>query len=164
MTITYQSIKTLKQAEELRVIRNECAFAMTKDTSEITPERQETFFREVLTPGFIEAFLMYDDGNPVGYGLLIWDMSEHTAMTGAAWSSTGIKTSARGGGFGTKVTAENVRRAHMQGVPMWAEVRRDNAGQQKICYRIGYKLVSSFERDGVLIDLLRCDELTEDHR
>jgi len=162
--ITYKTITTLAEAQELRVLRNECAFAMTKDTGQISPERQGNFFREVLTPGFIEGFLMCSDGAPVGYGLLIWDLTEHTATTGAAWSSTGVKASTRGGGFGTLVTVENVRRAHAQGVPMWAEVRRDNAGQQKICYRIGYKLVSTFERDGLIIDLMCCDELEEAYR
>lgn len=154
--ITYKNITTLEEAEELRVLRNECAEWMTKDTSQISPERQAEFFRSKIVPGAIEGFLMYSDDEAVAYGLLIWDGE------GRAWSSTGVKISARGRGFGKTVTVENVRRAHAHGVPMWAEVRADNAGQQKICRSIGYEITDTFTRDGLVIDLMRCDKLKED--
>jgi hypothetical protein len=155
--ITFENIDTLEKAEELRVLRNECAEWMTKDTSYISPEKQRVFFWEQLDTGYIEGFLMYDDGNPVAYGLLIWDRQ----VFGRAWSSTGVKISERGKGYGQEVTIENARRAHVHGVPMWAEVRRDNAGQQKICQRIGYYTVDTFTRAGLEIDLMRCDKLQE---
>lgn len=153
--ITFENICTLEEAEELRVLRNECAEWMTQDTSQIPPETQRVFFWEKLATGLIEGFLMYDDGKPVAYGLLIWD----SKVFGRAWSSTGVKISERGKGFGREVTVENVRRAHSHNVPMWAEVRRDNTGQQKICHSIGYVTVDTFTRDGLVIDLMRCDRL-----
>lgn len=157
MTITFKTIDSLEMAEELRVLRNECAEWMTKDTSQIPVQQQRIFYWEKLATGKIEGFLMYDGDSPVAYGLLIWD----DKVFGRAWSSTGVKISGRGRGYGRKVTIENVRRAHAHGVPMWAEVRRDNAGQQRICLTMGYHLVNSFGRDGMAIDLLRCDEIQE---
>lgn len=155
--ITFKSIATVEEAEELRILRNECAEWMTKDTSFISPDKQRVFFWEKLATGLIEGFLAYDDSESVAYGLLIWDGK----VFGRAWSSTGVKASARGKGYGKAVTVENVRRAHAHHVPMWAEVRQDNAGQQKICRSIGYYVVESFHRDGLDIDLMRCDKLRE---
>ena len=151
--ITYLPVDSLPKAETLRVLRNECAEWMTKDTTEITPERQRAFFKNKIATGLIEGFLMYADGDPVAYGLLIWD-DQHRA-----WSSTGVKASSRGQGYGKLVTVENVRRALAHGEPMWAEVRRDNTGQQKICHQIGYQVTDTFTRDGLLIDVMRCDTL-----
>ena len=110
---------------------------------------------DITTEQQAEAFLMRAGGLPVAYGVLFWDGQ------GRAWSSTGVKTSARGQGLGRAVTVENVRRAHAHGVPMWAEVRADNAAQQKICRTIGYQPVDMIDRDGVAIDVMRCDQLTE---
>jgi hypothetical protein len=155
--ITCEPINSLARAEDLRVLRNECAEWMTKDTGQISAAQQREFFEQKIATGKIEGFLMLSDGQPVAYGLLIWDEQ------GRAWSSTGVKISSRGGGFGRAVTVENVRRAHSHGVPMWAEVRRDNAGQQKICHSIGYHVVDTFPRGDFTIDVMRCDELLLDH-
>ena len=152
--ITYQPVDSLPKAETLRVLRNECAEWMTKDRTHISPERQRAFFKNKIATGLIEGFLMYADGDPVAYGLLIWD-DQHRA-----WSSTGVKADRRGHGYGRLVTIENVRRALAHGEPMWAEVRRDNTGQQKICHSIGYQVTDTFTRDGFLIDVMRCDTLT----
>jgi len=150
--ITFGVIGSLEAAQVLRVLRNECAQWMTRDTGQITPAQQEEFYQRRIATGEVEGFLMFDD-EPVAYGLLIWDDE------GRAWSSTGVKASRRGEGFGEAVTIENVRRAHAHGVPMWAEVRADNAGQQKICRRIGYQVVDRLERDGMAVDVMRCDVL-----
>ena len=155
--ISFEPVDDLYKAEVLRVLRNECAGWMTKDTSHISEQRQVEFFYQKITTGKIEGFLMFSDGEPVAYGLLIWDEE------GRAWSSTGVKASGRGQGFGRAVTVENVRRAHAHGVPMWAEVRADNAGQQKICHTIGYHVVDTLARDGLDIDVMRCDVLVPEY-
>jgi GNAT superfamily N-acetyltransferase len=157
MAITFKTIDTLEKAEELRVLRNECAEWMTKDTSQISAQQQRVFYWKKLATGRIEGFLMYDDNVPVAYGLLIWDEK----VFGRAWSSTGVKTSERGKGYGRAVTIENVRRAHSHGVPMWAEVRRDNKGQQKICLSMGYSVTDTFNRGNLVIDVMRCDKIRE---
>jgi hypothetical protein len=149
------TIDTVEKAQELRILRNECAEWMTRDTDPISPEQQEKFFAEKLATGAVDGFLMYADGKAVAYGLLIW------GPDGRAWSSTGVKISERGNGYGRTVTIENVKRAHRHGVPMWAEVRCDNAGQQRICHTIGYETVDTFHRDGLDIDVMRCDEVVE---
>ena len=154
---TFEAIDSLERAEALRGLRNECAEWMTRDTGQITPERQQEFYREKIATGKIEGFLMLADGTPVAYGLLVWDEQ------GRAWSSTGVKVSARGGGFGRAVTVENVKRAHARGVPMWAEVRRDNTGQQKICHSIGYQTVYTTTRGLLTVDVMRCDELLPEY-
>jgi hypothetical protein len=151
--ITFTEIDSRARAEELRVLRNECAEWMTKDTSYITPSRQETFYREKIATGKTGGFLACDGPDPVAYGLLVWDGQ------GRPWSSTGVAVARRGEGLGWVITVENVKRAHGHGVPIWAEVRRDNAAQQKICLSIGYQVVESFDRDGVFIDVMRCDAL-----
>jgi GNAT superfamily N-acetyltransferase len=151
--ISFAAIDSLERAEQLRVLRNECAEWMTKDTSQISPERQARFYAEKITTGKVEGFLLLGDSEPVAYGLLVWDEA------GRAWSSTGVKADRRGEGFGRMVTVENVRRALAHGVPMWAEVRADNAGQQRICRTAGYHMVETLDRDGVAVDVMRCDSL-----
>ena len=155
---TFKTINSPEMAEELRVLRNECAEWMTKDTAWISPSRQQQFFREKILTGKIEGFLMYDGDEPVAYGLIVWDDE------GRAWSSTGVKADRRGYGFGKKVFVENVKRAHVKGVPMWLEVRCDNAGQQSISHSTGCIVLDTFERDGLMVDLMRCDELTPEFR
>jgi len=150
--ITFGVIDGLEAAEVLRVLRNECAEWMTRDTAQITPGQQRAFYEQKIATGKVEGFLLFD-GEPVAYGLLIWDEE------GRAWSSTGVKADRRGEGFGEAVTIENVRRAHARGVPMHAEVRQDNAGQQKICRRIGYQVTGTIARNGHVIDVMRCDKL-----
>jgi ribosomal protein S18 acetylase RimI-like enzyme len=155
--ISFEPIDTLASAEVLRVLRNECAGWMTRDTSQITAAAQRRFFHEKIATGKIEGFLMFSGAEPVAYGLLVWDGE------GRAWSSTGVKTARRGEGFGRAVTVENAKRAHAHDVPIWAEVRADNAGQQKICRSIGYQMVRSFTRDGLGIDVMRCDALKPEY-
>ena len=151
--IKYLPVNSPERAEQLRVLRNECAEWMTRDTRPIGKSRQRVFFEEKIATGQVEGFLAMDGDAPVAYGLLIWDEQ------GRAWSSTGVTPGRRGEGLGAAVTIENVRRAHAHGVPMWAEVRRDNAGQQKICARIGYQVTEVINRDGLVVDVMRCDEL-----
>ena len=157
MTVTvFDNIDTVEKAQELRLIRNECAGWMTKNTNQISQEQQREFFREKISTGLIEGFLVRDDnGNAVAYGLLVWDDE------GRVWSSNGTKVSERGHGYGRTATVEIARRAHAQGVPIWAEVRHDNTGEQKICATIGYEILDTFERDGLVIDVMRCDKLEE---
>ena len=155
--ITFEAIDSPEKAEALRLLRNECAEWMTRDTGQISPAQQQKFYEQKIATGKIEGFLMLADGDPVAYGLLVWDDQ------GRAWSSTGVKVSARGGGYGRAVTVENVKRAHTHGVPMWAEVRRDNAGQQRICHSIGYHTVDTIERGRLVVDVMRCDELLPEY-
>jgi ribosomal protein S18 acetylase RimI-like enzyme len=155
--ITFTEIDSLDRAQELRMLRNECAEWMTKDTSQITPSRQEQFYRDKIATGKIGGFLACEYGKPVAYGLLVWDDE------GRPWSSTGVSASRRGEGLGRVITVENVKRAHGHGVPIWAEVRRDNTAQQKICHSIGYQVVDAFNRDGLTIDVMRCDQLEPEY-
>ena len=148
-----KTVDSYEMAEELRLLRNACAEWMTGSTEEISASQQRAFFSEKIATGAVDAFLVYSNAVPVAYGILLW------GPDGRAWSSTGVSPAARGRGLGTLVTVENVKRAHRRGVPMWAEVRHDNTGQQKICAGIGYEILETFERDGMVIDLMRCDEL-----
>ena len=100
---------------------------------------------------------MHAGGVPAAYGLIVWDGD------GRAWSSTGVAASRRGEGFGRVIMVEDVRRAHARGVPMWAEVRRDNAAQQKICLSIGYRLTETFDRGGVTVDVMACEALAPEY-
>jgi len=151
--ISFDAIDTADKAETLRLLRNECAEWMTGDTSQISPERQQGFFREKIATGEVEAIFLLADGEPAAYALLRWDDQ------GRAWSANGVSASRRGEGFGRAVTIEIARRAHSRGVPMWATIRTDNERQQKICRAMGYEQVDVITRDGVTMDLMRCDKL-----
>src|SRR5258707_232537 len=63
--ITFEPVDSPERAEDLRVLRNECAEWMTWDTSLITAERQQEFYRQKITTGKIEGFLMLADAVPV---------------------------------------------------------------------------------------------------
>jgi ribosomal protein S18 acetylase RimI-like enzyme len=158
MTTTFKTIDTPELAEDLRGLRNACAEWMTKDTTWISPSRQQEFFRTKILTGKIEGFLMYEGDHPVGYGLIVWDEE------GRAWSSTGTNPDSRLRGFGKAVMVENTKRAHAHGAPMWAEVRCDNAGQQKIMAALGFLILDTFERDGLMVDLMVCHELSQEYR
>jgi ribosomal protein S18 acetylase RimI-like enzyme len=128
---------------------------MTRDTAQISEEQQREFYAARIVTGQVEGFLMCDGGEPVAYGLIVWDDA------GLAWSSTGVAAARRGEGFGRAVTVENVKRAFAHGASMYAEVRRDNAAQQKICLSIGYHVTNTISHDGeTLVDVMRCETLT----
>src|SRR5262249_39875440 len=63
--ITFKRVNSPERAEQLRVLRNECAFAMTRDTSQITRVQQRRFFDERVSTGEVEGFLMSANGEPV---------------------------------------------------------------------------------------------------
>src|SRR5258708_16637716 len=96
--ITFEPVDSPERAEDLRVLRNECAEGMTWDTSLITAERQQEFYRQKIATGKIEGFLMFAAGEPVAYGLLIRD-DQHRAS-----SSTAAKAAPRREPFGRTLT------------------------------------------------------------
>src|ERR1700751_4676034 len=86
----------MEQAQELRVLRNECREFMTGSTEIIGEATQEAFFRNMISTGLVEGILLREDEVPVAYALLFPD--RENAEYG--WLSAGVTESARGRGIG----------------------------------------------------------------
>lgn len=67
-------VKTLRQALQMRIIRNNCRLYMTGDNSEIGFFRQIRWFYQNYKPLFekklLKAWLLYYDGELAGYGMI----------------------------------------------------------------------------------------------
>lgn len=139
--ITYVPVDTLPKAETLRVLRNECAEWMTKDTTEITAERQEAFFKNKIATGLIEGWVMFSDDDPIGYGLLLQSDDPQTLIM-----SCGLGAKYRDGGLGTSLVKMITRIAHVRGCKVQLDVLSSNDRAKHVYAKCGYRVTGTEDR------------------
>lgn len=111
-------VQTAAQLERVRQIRNACREWMTRDTREIDPDDQVSWWNAA------ERELYLFDG--VAYALL-------TQREGETWISLGVLPEHRGKGLGTRIY-RLFPTAH-------AEIRADNAASRRAAEKAGYMLI-----------------------
>jgi ribosomal protein S18 acetylase RimI-like enzyme len=139
-----EKVRTLVQAQELRVLRNECREFMTRDTAEISEEQQQDFFFSHLG-GPVRAWLLRENSHAVAYGVLR-DDGEHL------WLSCGVTEHARGRGLGTAVV--HLLTAAAGDTPVRLEVWQDNEPARHAYTRCGYRVTGITGRDGRVVELM----------
>ena len=146
MTLTVEIVTTPEQAEELRGLRNECREHMTRDTAEITPERQREFLAGPLADGTARAYLMRRAAGPaVAYGML---RDDGTCL----WLSCGVTAAERGRGLGTLIVRFVTATAGHG--PVRLEVWQDNEAARRVYGKAGYAVTGSGIRDGRAFELM----------
>jgi GNAT superfamily N-acetyltransferase len=92
-----RSVKTIEEAQMMREIRNSVREYMTRDTDEISPQRQYQWFYNKYGSGKYDAYLFYNArGCCVGYGML-------TSTDGKMWGTLAVKKEFQNQGYGTAI-------------------------------------------------------------
>lgn len=132
--ISFEAVTTLDQAQELRVLRNECREFMTGSVAEISEERQRVFFAGRIATGQVHAWLLLQNGRAAAYAIL------RPADDGALWMSCGVAGKARGNGLGTlTVNLVTAMGHHLNPkAPVRLEVWRTNLRARRVYVKAGY--------------------------
>lgn len=134
-TYNIKSVKSLEDAQDMRVIRNECKDFMTRNTSYITEEDQEKWYNS-LDLNDIEMYLMYAcyDGvafADVAFGYIKFDGDE-IYLTG------GVSEYYRGQGLGRKMFSYLLDRAKVFDRKITLEVLNDNEKAYNLYLSLGF--------------------------
>ena len=136
----YWEVRTLDQVQTLRELRNGCREFMTHRTNEISPARQQEWWRG-LDHKNTWAFLFTngEDGEYIGFSLL-------RRRDGKMYTTYGLKKDYRGQGLG-KELVELTMYACQGGA--FCDMRQDNAVMRAIHKKLGWVETS---QNGTLIE------------
>src|SRR5262245_909034 len=90
MKLSFRRVRLWSEAHDLMTVRNACREGMTHNTAEISVDEQRRFYEHELQSGHTyEAYVFYDELEPMGYGLIKKDGKR-------AWMTYGIVPEYRG--------------------------------------------------------------------
>lgn len=127
--------------EHVRVLRNSGRAWMTRDTAEIPPAAQRSWWA-ARDPAVCPIWLAQIARTTVGYGLLRW------TDDGRAWCSLAVSPRWRGHGFGTQIYGY-LACAHAG--ETWAEILADNTPSIRACLRAGFQIAYAADRLATLV-------------
>jgi RimJ/RimL family protein N-acetyltransferase len=148
--IKVEIVVTLEQAQEVRLIRNECRMFMTGSTDVISREQQREFFDRRIATGEVNALLIREEPYVVAYGLLFPD-EEHSDR---GWLSAGVIGSSRGYGYGRAIIESITQMGLDRFGKVMGEARADNSASIRTCSRVGYRVTNYYTKNGVPMVLL----------
>lgn len=136
MRLSWIAVTTDEQFRDLLHVRNECRDFLTHDRHEITLEEQKEFSKScwLKTGLWYEPYLLYNEGWPIGYGLLKWDGSKY-------WMSIGLVKSYRGKGLSRLLINYITEMGHREGSEVWLDVSKDNVVAWNGYLKAGYEIV-----------------------
>jgi GNAT superfamily N-acetyltransferase len=142
-TIVFSEVKTLSDAQVVRLIRNECSKFMTRNSSYLSEEDQLSWF-ESLDFNTIKLFLVNityhgTEFIPIGYGYTKVENNK-VYLTG------GLIASYRGKGYGRKLFQHLVETAKTFNLPISLEVLVSNQPAISLYTSIGFEAVSQNEK------------------
>lgn len=112
-------------ALELLSVRNECRDGMTHSNGILTAKDQYRFYNEHLAPhhgdGLYEAYLLSNDEEAIGYGLLKWD-----AENNRYWMTAGLIKKYRGKGLSKFLISLITDMGAREGNEVWIDVWENN--------------------------------------
>lgn len=149
MRLSLIRVSTWIQALILLEVRNSCREGMTHSTEEITFEQQRKFWAEELLEGDVfECYLLLDDTEPVGYGLLKRDSDKY-------WMTAGLTPKYRGKGLSRLIINFITEMGHREGLEVWIDVYDDNLALIGDI-RNGYEFVESrIQDDGRILHIMK---------
>lgn len=141
MSIEFEEVYSREQAMEMREIRNQVASFMTHNSEEISIEKQLLWFATKYRPARrhkeMVAYLVKEDGNYIGYGLI-------QTRDNKKWLTGGLIESARGKGYGQKLF-EFLR--DTVGKPVYLDVRKTNSHAYELYKKLGFKDIEEESND-----------------
>lgn len=151
LNLSFIRIRDWDSAQELMNVRNECREGMTHDTGWIDLKQQKMFFDDHLSTfrgdNKYEAYLLYDDHFPIGYGLLKWDGDKY-------WMTAGLIREYRNRGLSRFLISYITEMGHREGSEVWIDVWKDNLaliGDIKV----GYEVMQERIVDGKILLIMK---------
>lgn len=133
--LTWRPVRAPDDVERVRVIRNAGRQWMTRNTDEITPEQQGTWWQREGRNH--RLYLFTADGVDVGFGMC-------RVVDGREWITLAVHPDHRGRGYGTWIY-------RALGSPgLCAEIRKDNEASRRAALRAGYVLEDSTDTCDIL--------------
>jgi len=127
-------LMTVEDAQLVRELRNQVRDYMTRDSSSISPQAQEMWFRmfrEDIENHFM--YMYYDDfGCFVGYCYLKRD------ETGKMWGSLAVKPEFQGKGYGSFIYRDMIETYGT----VFIEIYADNEESLRAAQRAGFKMLN----------------------
>ena len=143
--LSFVEVKTLSQALEMRLVRNDCRKFMTRHTEHISPVDQLRWFTDVYLPKRLKnrmlGVLAFAGKDVAGYGLAYLE-------TGTAKISGGLRPDFRGQGYGVPLFEKIIERARtLEAAHVELEVRSDNERAKALYRKLGFQTL--FEVNGI---------------
>jgi GNAT superfamily N-acetyltransferase len=149
------SVETIEDAQTMREIRNSVREYMTRDTDDISPQRQYQWFYSMYASGKYDAYLFYSaHGCCVGYGML-------TSSDDKVWGTLAVKKEFQNQGYGTAIYQHLIKTCaelderyndhfykgqvyeHFSKLykNLWIEIYADNAESLRAAQKAGFETV-----------------------
>ena len=145
--ILLRPIKTLDDIEVLREIRNSCKDFMTRNTSTITREQQQTWYlnidKEKNNLYLVERVSYGVITDTIGYGYLRIE-NETVLLTG------GLIESVRGQGYGSRLFELLLQESKKFKLPIKLEVLKTNMRAFAVYNKLGFRVISD---DGKILEM-----------
>jgi GNAT superfamily N-acetyltransferase len=156
------SVKTIEEAQTMREIRNSVREYMTRDTDDISPQRQYQWFYNKYGSGKYDAYLFYNArGCCVGYGML-------TSTDGKVWGTLAVKKEFQNQGYGTAIYQYLIRvctefKKQYEDFTklyenLWIEIYADNAESLRAAQKAGFETVHVGDKVITLVHRGNTDE------
>ncbi len=136
MRVTVRPAPGLRDALQMRPIRNSCRSFMTRNQSEIGLLRQMWWW--ATRDSNVAPYLLDEAGHAVGYGIVLADGRK-------GWLTGGLLPDARGRGLGKTLFQGLCRHAKRDGLHPALEVLKSNPRAEHIYRSLGFKTVRETE-------------------
>lgn len=145
--ILLRPIKNENDVETLREIRNACKNFMTRNTSTITPEQQQTWYANVDKDKnnlyLVERMSCGVIIDTIGYGYVRVE-DDSVLLTG------GLVESTRGQGYGSRLFELLLQESKKFNLPIKLEVLKTNMRAFAVYNKLGFRVVSD---DGKILKM-----------
>jgi GNAT superfamily N-acetyltransferase len=147
LRLSFTRVTDWPAALELLSVRNECRDGMTHNNGIITSKDQYRFYTEHLAPhhgdGLYEAYLLSNEEEAIGYGLLKWDEKNNRY-----WMTAGLIKKYRGKGLSRFLIGLITEMGAREGNEVWIDVWEDNTALIGDI-RVGYEVQDQQLPEGV---------------
>ena len=152
-------IKSLHDALEVRIIRNDCRLFMTNYTLEISPSQQQKWYTEIYKnenkKGNMTCFIFKYNNQNAGFGLI-------RKASGKYWITGGLMSSQRGKGLGIVLFQDIVKSTPSKEI--WLEVLDTNPAAKKIYETLDFKKVKETEVKGKRVIIMKLEKAANDEK
>jgi ribosomal protein S18 acetylase RimI-like enzyme len=140
-------VRTENDVERLRQIRNVCKDFMTRNTSEISYEQQQNWYKNI-NKEFNKLYLLHKIyygvvGEMIGYGYI-------RVEDGVVLLTGGLIESERGKGYGSVLFENLVKNSEPFNLPIKLEVLKTNMKAFAVYNKIGFRVTAD---DGKIIKM-----------
>jgi len=143
--VELREARSLRDAQAMRAIRNACREYMTNNTSEISSFEQFKWWLQVRWNKDWKLYLLWHNGDPVGYGIL-------RKKDCKWWVTGGLVEHSRGIGLGRDLFTLLTKTAmESPSASVYLEVRLTNTKALNLYRSIGFRFIGTKNEETVIM-------------